>query len=98
MPLIIEWTFADGTKEVDRIPAYIWRKNEDKVTKAFMKTKQVVQIRLDPDRETADTNEDNNYFPANNKPNRFELFKGRGGAARGQASGSNPMQKAGGGK
>jgi len=28
MPIIIEWTFVDGTTEVDRIPAYIWRKNE----------------------------------------------------------------------
>ena len=55
MPIIIEWTFADGTKEVDRIPAYIWRKNEEKVTKAFMKDKEVVQILIDPDRETADT-------------------------------------------
>jgi len=96
MPLIIEWTFADGTTEVDRIPAYIWRKNEEKVTKAFMKKKEVVQVRLDPDRETADTDEANNYFPRNNKPTRFELFKSRGGAARGQSSGSNPMQRAGG--
>lgn len=94
MPLIIEWTFEDGTKEVDRIPAYIWRKNEDKVTKAFMKTKKVVQIRLDPDRETADTDEDNNYFPRVNEPSRFELFKRRGGGARGQSTGSNPMQHA----
>jgi hypothetical protein len=26
MPLIIEWTYKDGTKEIDRIPAQIWRK------------------------------------------------------------------------
>ncbi len=94
MPIIIEWTFADGTKEVDRIPAYIWRKNETNVTKAFMKDKEVVQIRVDPDRETADTNEDNNYWPRVNQPSRFELFKRRGGGARGQSTGSNPMQRA----
>ena len=94
MPIIIEWTYEDGTKEVERIPAYIWRKNETNVTKAFMKDKQVVQIRIDPDRETADTNEDNNYWPRVNKPSRFDLFKRRGGA-RGQSSGSNPMQRAG---
>jgi len=97
MPIIIEWTYADGTKEVDRIPAYIWRKNESNVTKAFMKSKEVVQIRIDPDRETADTDEANNYFPRDSKPSRFEMFKSRGGGARGQASGSNPMQKANGG-
>ena len=94
MPLIIEWTFEDGTTEVDRIPAYIWRKNEDKVTKAFMKDKKVVQIRLDPDRETADTDESNNYWPQSQQPSRFDLFKRRGGGARGQSSGSNPMQRA----
>ena len=94
MPIIIEWTFKDGTKEVDRIPAYIWRKNEDKVTKAFMKDKEVVQIRIDPYRETADTDESNNYWPHTQKPSRFDLFKRRGGGARGQSSGSNPMQRA----
>ena len=97
MPLIIEWTFADGSTEIEKIPAYIWRKNEQKVTKAFMKDKEVVQIRIDPKRETADTNEENNYWPRVNKPSRFELFKGFGGGARGQAAGSNPMQKANGG-
>ncbi|KYG83901.1 M1 family metallopeptidase [Roseivirga echinicomitans] len=97
MPIIIEWTYADGTTEIERIPAYIWRKNEDKVTKAFMKDKEVVQIRIDPKRETADTNEDNNYFPRVNKPSRFEMFRGGGAGARGQATGSNPMQKANGG-
>lgn len=94
MPVIIEWTFEDGTTEVDRIPAYIWRKNEERFTKAFMKDKKVVQIRLDPDRETADTDEDNNFWPRVNRATRFELFKRRGGGARGQSSGSNPMQRA----
>ena len=97
MPIIIEWTFADGTKEVDRIPAYIWRKNEEKVTKAFMKDKEVVQILIDPDRETADTDVSNNYWPRQSQPTRFEMFKRRGGGARGQSSGSNPMQRANGG-
>ncbi|MFN8290310.1 MAG: M1 family metallopeptidase [Chitinophagaceae bacterium] len=26
MPIIIEWTYKDGTKEVERIPAQVWRK------------------------------------------------------------------------
>lgn len=97
MPIIIEWTYTDGSTEVQRIPAYIWRKNEQNVTKAFMKDKEVVQIRLDPYGETADTDVDNNYFPRTNKPTRFELFRSRGSGARGQASGTNPMQRANGG-
>lgn len=97
MPIIIEWTYTDGSTEVERIPAYIWRKNEQNVTKAFMKNKEVVQIRLDPFGETADTDVDNNYFPRTNNPSRFELFRSRGSGARGQASGTNPMQRANGG-
>ncbi len=30
MPVIIEWTFSDGTKQIDKIPAQIWRLNEEK--------------------------------------------------------------------
>ena len=37
MPIIIEWTYADGTKEIERIPAQVWRLNEKKVVKTFMK-------------------------------------------------------------
>ena len=95
MPIIIEWTYKDGTKEIDRIPVQIWRKNENKVTKTFMKDKEVVSILLDPLRETADINTGNNTWPALVSASKFQLFKARiGGNARGGASGSgNPMQK-----
>ena len=63
MPIIIEWTFTDGTKQIDRIPVYVWRKNENKVTKTFLKDKEVASIKLDPMRETADINEKNNSWP-----------------------------------
>jgi hypothetical protein len=59
MPIIIEWTYKDGTKEVDRIPVQVWRKNENKVVKTFIKNKEVASIKLDPMRETADINEKN---------------------------------------
>lgn len=75
MPIIIEWTFADGSKEVDRIPAYIWRKDENKVTKVFAKAKEVISVQIDPYRETADIDESNNTWPRKNQPTRFELFK-----------------------
>lgn len=93
MPLIIEWTFADGTKETDRISAYIWRKNENEVTKVFAKDKQVVAVKLDPLRETADIDESNNSWPREAAASRFELFKSTGGV-RGASSGDNPMKKA----
>lgn len=75
MPLIIEWTYKDGSKEVERLPAEIWRKNEEQVTKVFAKTKEVVNINLDPFKETADTYTIDNNFPRGNEPSRFDQFK-----------------------
>ena len=93
MPIIVEFQYADGTSEIDRIPVEIWRKNETQVTKVFVKKKDVTQIILDPKRETADIDESSNYWPRQYQPSRFELFKGNG-AARGTSTGSNPMKKA----
>lgn len=92
-PLIIEWTYADGTKEVEKISAYIWRKNENKITKVFAKTKEVKGIKLDPYRETADIDESNNSWPREYQPSRFELFKQQT-LPRGATAGPNPMQEA----
>ncbi len=94
MPIIIEWTYKDGTKEVDRIGVNIWRKNENKVVKTFMKTREVASIKLDPMRETADINEKNQSWNIAEEPSKFQLFKARAGGGRGGSSGSgNAMQK-----
>ncbi|GEO08056.1 M1 family metallopeptidase [Segetibacter aerophilus] len=95
MPIIVEWTYKDGTKEIERIPAQIWRLNEKQVGKSFMKDKEVASILLDPLKETADIDETNNRWGATaTPPTRFELFKLKQGAGRGQSSGITPMQKA----
>jgi hypothetical protein len=94
MPLIIEWTFTDGTKQVDRIPAQIWRMNEVSLNKLFMKDKEVKSVKLDPMRETADINESNNSWPNVEAPSRFQVFKTRQEPVRGSTSGPTPMQKA----
>jgi hypothetical protein len=94
MPIIIEWTFKDGTKEIDRIPAQVWRLNEKSVKKFFMKDKEVTSVKLDPMRETADIDESNNSWGNIPEPSKFQVFKQKTEAARGQASGTNPMQKA----
>ncbi len=95
MPVIVEFTYADGAKDVDRIPAQIWRKNENNVSKVYLKEKKVVSIKLDPQRETADIDETNNVWgDANIVPSRFSLYKQRKTAlSRGQSIGVNPMQK-----
>ena len=78
MPVIIEWTYKDGTKEIERIPAEIWRLDENKVTKVFVKTKEVVGIVLDPMKETADINTLDNVFPKVSQPSKFDELKKKG--------------------
>ncbi len=77
-PLVIEWTYKDGSKEIERIPAEIWRKNEEKVTHIFAKDKEVDSMRFDPFNELADTNTENNAFPKSGS-SRFDQFKKKGG-------------------
>jgi hypothetical protein len=96
MPIIIEWTFKDGSKETEKIPAQVWRLNEKKVVKSFIKEKEVASIKLDPLRETADIDESNNSWRTLSAPSRFTIFKqGQSGGRRsGGGQAGNPMQRA----
>jgi hypothetical protein len=94
MPLIIQFNLEDGTKEVKRIPAEIFRLNDQKVSKVFALSKPVVSVELDPQEETADTERENNFFPRKAVPSRFEMFKQNGGGRWSGGGGMNPMQKA----
>jgi len=73
-PVIIEWTYKDGSKEIERIPAEIWRLNEKEVTKVFLKDKEVTNIVIDPNHETADVNTSDNVFPKRTD-SKFDQFK-----------------------
>ncbi len=75
MPVIIEWTYADGTKEIERLPAQIWRLNEKEVSRVFMKEKEVVNIVIDPNKELPDVNLENNAFPRSGEGSGFDNFK-----------------------
>lgn len=77
MPLIIQLNYTDGTSEIIRIPAEIWRQNEFEVTKVFAREKELESAQLDPFLETADVDENNNYFPRKYTPARFELYKSK---------------------
>jgi hypothetical protein len=92
MPIILQWNYADGTSEVEYIHAYIWRKDEQKVTKAFAKYKEVVSVQLDPFLETADIDETNNVWPKMTPPTELELYKARR-RMRGGNNTNNPMQQ-----
>ena len=93
MPIIVEFTFEDGTKEVTKYAAQIWRKNENKLTKVFLTNKKAVSIKLDPMRETADIDESNNSWPNVSEPSKFTMFKAKA-MGRGQSFGLSPMAAA----
>lgn len=78
MPVIIEWTYKDGTKEIEHLPAEIWRTNEHTISKVFVKNKEVTNIVLDPKQETADVDTSDNMFPKVDQPSKFEQFKKKG--------------------
>ncbi|HAV49607.1 MAG TPA: aminopeptidase, partial [Brevundimonas sp.] len=63
MPIILKLTFDDGTSEVVRIPAEIWRYNSQEVSWQYVTDKTLVQTEVDPNWETADADRANNYFP-----------------------------------
>ena len=86
MPLIVELTYEDGSKETRRFPVEVWNKNNEQINKLIITEKEVVSITLDPRLETADVDLDNNFFPPRISKSRFQLFK--------QRKQLNDMQKA----
>lgn len=75
MPVIVQFTFADGTQSVERLPAEVWIKSEEQFTKVFPFKKEVTGIEVDPFLETSDVDRDNNYWPQQDAPSRFEMYK-----------------------
>ena len=76
MPIVLEWVYEDGTQEVEKIPAEVWRKKEQRATRLFIKEKQVLSLRVDPRNELADTDIENNIFPRlKDEPSEVESFK-----------------------
>jgi hypothetical protein len=93
MPLILNFTFKDGSTQEIRIPAEIWVENDKQVSKIFFFEKEVSSIALDPWLETADVDLNNNNWPAKVMPTKFELFKNRETKWDSDAK-ENPMQRA----
>ena len=94
MPIILEFEYKDGTKEKVQIPAEIWKMTSEgganqSVTKVFIKKKEVANIVLDPNLETADCDLNNNYWPNRVLPTRFKLYQDKK-----KSTAPNPMQKA----
>lgn len=77
MPVTIEWIFKDGSKEIETLPAQVWRGNEYEIKRTFIKEKEVSQVNLDPNFEFADTDMRNNSFPKAEVPSEFDAFKSK---------------------
>jgi hypothetical protein len=86
MPIIVLATFEDGSTEEIRIPAEIWKRDEAQVSRVFIFDKKVKSFQVDPFLETADCDLDNNSWPSQAQPTRFELFQQ-------QKVKENPMQR-----
>ena len=76
MPIIAEYTYKDGTKERKVYPAQIWRYNDKEITKVVKSDKEIVNITIDPDLETADVDTSNNSFPTK-QDSKFDKFKNK---------------------
>lgn len=81
MPIILEFTFADGGTEMVRIPAEVWRYDPDHVTWTYMTDREVVSVELDPLWETADADRTDNYFPPRIEPTRLEVYRSSNSAS-----------------
>ena len=90
MPVIIEWTYEDGTTEIERLPAQIWRLDETSFTKVFVKDKVATAIVIDPYEETADIDRSNNEWPVKEMPSRFQVYKQH----KADSKNTNGMQRA----
>jgi len=75
MPIIVEYSYADGTSERVTYPVQLWRKNDASVKKIITSNKELIGVTIDPDLETADVNLENNSWPKQEVPSDFEKFK-----------------------
>ena len=77
MPIILELTFTDGSKETQYIPAEIWRRTPKAVSKLIItdKDKELASVTVDPRWETADVDVHNNHYPRQIIPSRIQAYK-----------------------
>lgn len=75
MPIIVQYTYSDGSSKTETYPAQIWRLNDNEVSKSIASDKEITGILIDPNLETADIDTSNNSWPKEVKPSAFEAFK-----------------------
>ena len=77
MPLIVDFTYGDGSTERVKYPVQVWRKNDNEVKKVVVTDKEIIGIEVDPDLETADVDLSNNSWPKEQQMSEFDQFKAK---------------------
>ena len=72
MPILVEITYEDETKENFKFPAQIWRKNNETAKRVFATEKTIKKIQIDPKLETADIDVTNNAWPKVEVKSKFD--------------------------
>jgi len=75
MPVILELAYGDGETEIRKMPAEIWRRSPDRITRLIVTEKEIASIELDPRHEIADADRSNNHFPQRIEETRLEAYK-----------------------
>ena len=75
MPILAEFTYADGSKENKYYPAEIWRFNDKEIKKIIGTEKEITGIKIDPNQLTSDVNLENNSWPRKESESKFDTFK-----------------------
>lgn len=72
MPILVEITYSDDTKDNFKYPAQIWRKNNETAKRVFATEKEIKKIQIDSKLETADIDLTNNTWPKTELKSKFD--------------------------
>ncbi|KKN19252.1 hypothetical protein LCGC14_0947590 [marine sediment metagenome] len=75
MPLIVEYTYADGTTKDITYPAELWRKNDKEVSVVVSSEVELTGVVVDLKAETADIDVTNNSWPKKEEQSAFDKMK-----------------------
>lgn len=75
MPLIVQYTYGDGSQETITYPVEIWRKNDKQHIRVIASEKEITSIEVDPKAQTADVDTSNNKWPKDQTDSDFDNFK-----------------------
>ena len=77
-PIPLKISYQNGEVEEMMIPAEIWRRSPEKVSKLLIRDKRIASIEVDAHHQTADADFSNNSFPPQIAQSRLQLYKSSG--------------------